>query len=76
MTTNEYHRTVEDKRMIAALEADNARLREALEATLKPLVRLGDFIGNEDQGGASGLGPFDRCAIISQVKTALAQNNT
>lgn len=50
----------------------HAALVEALKATLTPLVRLGDFIGNEDKGGASGLGAFDRCAIIGKVKEALA----
>jgi hypothetical protein len=39
----------------------------ALESTVVPLERLGDFIGNEDKGGASGLGPFDRCAILLGV---------
>ena len=47
------------------------QLLEALKATLVPLMRLGDFVGNEDAGGASGLGPFDRCAIIGQVKDAI-----
>lgn len=46
---------------------------EALQAALTPLIRLGDFIGNEDAGGASGLGPFDRCAIILQVRRAIAK---
>lgn len=44
---------------------------EALKAAVIPLMRLGDFIGNEDAGGASGLGPFDRCAILSQVRAAI-----
>jgi len=57
----------------AALIAAAPQLLAALEATIKPLVRLGDFIGNEDNGGASGLGHFDRCAIILQARAAIAQ---
>jgi hypothetical protein len=48
-------------------------LVEALRAAVIPLERLGDFIGNEDKGGASGLGPFDRCAILLQVRDALTK---
>ena len=46
---------------------------EALEAAVIPLIRLGDFIGNYDQGGASGLGPFDRCAIVLKVRTTIEE---
>lgn len=58
----------------------NARLMElaplllqALEKTVVPLMRLGDFVGNEDKGGASGLGSFDRCEILGEVRQLLAQ---
>jgi hypothetical protein len=51
-------------------------LLSALRATVKPLLRLGDFIGNEDAGGPSGLGPFDRCEIVLQVRKALAPFET
>ena len=54
-----------------ALMNENRALREALEATIIPLIRLGDFIGNEDEGGASGLGPFNRCEILLRVRKAL-----
>jgi hypothetical protein len=53
------------------LQEENQMLLEALEATVKPLERLGDFIGNVDKGGASGLGPFDRCAILLRVRDAI-----
>ena len=46
---------------------------EALESAVIPLIRLGDFIGNYDQGGASGLGPFDRCAIVLKVRTTIEE---
>jgi hypothetical protein len=36
-------------------------------------MRLGDFVGNVDEGGASGLGSFDRCAILLQARQALAK---
>lgn len=45
---------------------------QALEATVKPLIRLGGFIGNADKGGPSGQGPFDRCAILLDVKSAIS----
>lgn len=68
------------KRLGTGVGAANARLiasapalLEAIQATLKPLIRLGDFIGNEDKGGISGLGAFDRCAIIGQVRDAISQ---
>jgi hypothetical protein len=59
--------TLSDAHLLTAA----AELRDALRATLTPLMRLGDFIGNEDAGGASALGAFDRCAIIRQVMDAL-----
>lgn len=48
-------------------------LAAALLATIAPLIRLGDFVGNHDHGGASGMGEFDRCAILLQARTALAK---
>jgi hypothetical protein len=45
---------------------------EALQATILPLERLGDFVGNVDKGGASGLGEIDRCAILYKVRAAIA----
>lgn len=56
-----------DARLIAAAP----EILAALEAALKPLIRLGDFIGNVDQGGASGLGPFDRTEVVRQVNAAI-----
>ena len=57
----------------AAIEVaeERDRLRTALEKCLTPLIRLGDFVGNEDKGGASGLGAFNRCEIILGVRAAL-----
>lgn len=46
-------------------------LIDALRATLPALIRLGDFIGNENPAEVSRVGPFDRCAIITQVRDAL-----
>ena len=60
----------------AKLMAAAPELLAALEATLIPLERLGDFIGNTDSGGASGLGAFDRCAIIGQVRDAIDKAKT
>jgi hypothetical protein len=57
----------------ARLMAAAPDLLAALEATVTPLIRLGDFIGNEDAGGVSGLGAFDRCAIILKVHAAIAK---
>lgn len=48
-------------------------LLEALRACVIPLERLGDFVGNTDKGGVSGLGPFDRCAILLAARDALAK---
>jgi hypothetical protein len=62
-----------EDRANARLIAAAPELLAALEAALTPLIRLGDFIGNDDKGGASGLGPFDRCAIISAVRSAIAK---
>lgn len=71
----------EDGAWLAEFESEsNARefaavpdLLEALNVTIAPLIRLGEFIGNDDNGGMTGLGPFDRCAIISQVRAAIAK---
>jgi hypothetical protein len=60
----------------ARLIAAAPELLAALEATLIPLMRLGDFIGNTDSGGASGLGAFDRCAIIGRVRDAIDKAKT
>lgn len=58
----------------AHLRAVNAELVAALRATLNPLVLLGDYIGNEYRAdGDAFIEPFDRCAIIGQVKDALAR---
>lgn len=57
----------------AKLRALNAELVAALDSTIIPLMRLGDFIGNTDVGGASGLGSFDRCAVIQSARAALAK---
>lgn len=46
-------------------------LRDALQAAIVPLIRLGDFVGNVDKGGASGLGEFDRCAILLDVRRSV-----
>lgn len=51
----------------------NKRLLDALRLTVKPLIRLGDFVGNIDKGGASGQGEFDRCAIVLEVRRAIEE---
>lgn len=61
---------VEQERLVAQYAAA-PELVAALMATVVPLIRLGDFVGNVDTGGASGLGPFDRCAILGQARAAL-----
>jgi hypothetical protein len=69
------------ERVAIAFECEaNARLigaapelLAALEAAIPALIRLGDFIGNTDTGGASGQGPFDRCAILVQVRDAISK---
>lgn len=60
--------------LMVCMAADD--LLAALEATLIPLMRLGDFIGNTDSGGASGLGAFDRCAIIGRVRDTIDKAKT
>lgn len=62
----------EQERYVAQLAAA-PELAAALRATIVPLMRLGDFVGNVDEGGASGLGSFDRCAILLQARQALAK---
>lgn len=62
----------EQERYVAQLAAA-PELVAALRATIVPLMRLGDFVGNVDEGGASGLGSFDRCAILLQARQALAK---
>ena len=57
----------EDRDLIKAAPA----LLEALQAAIPALVRLGDFVGNVDEGGPSGQGHIDRCAIIAQAKRAI-----
>jgi hypothetical protein len=55
--------------LIAAAPA----LLEALKAAVPALERLGDFVGNVDHGGASGLGTIDRCALLLKVRDAIAK---
>lgn len=43
----------------------------ALNAALPALIRLGDFVGNVDEGGASGQGRIDRCQLVLQVRDAI-----
>lgn len=59
---------------IAELIEQRNLLRETLKATLPALIRLGDFVGNVDPGGASNQGRINRVKLIQQVNQAL--NNT
>ena len=54
-----------------ALRAEREVYRKALEGCVPALIRLGDFIGNEDKG-ANGMPGFDRCAILLAARAALA----
>ena len=56
----------------AKLIAAAPDLLAALEAAIPALQRLGDFVGNTDSSGASGLGVIDRCAIIGNALAAIA----
>lgn len=56
----------------AALIAAAPELLAALQATLSPLILLGDFIGNEFSGSA-GIEPFNRCEIILNAINAIAR---
>lgn len=47
----------------------------ALRAALPGLIRLGDFVGNVDEGGASGLGRIDRSEIVAAVNVALSMTD-
>lgn len=65
---------------VAREPSDQLRMEEAakdmlaaLEASVPALVRLGDFVGNVDEGGASGQGRIDRCAILLAVRDAIAK---
>ena len=42
-----------------------------LEKTVPALIRLGDFVGNIDEGGASGVGRIDRCDLILKVRNTI-----
>jgi hypothetical protein len=48
-------------------------LSALLEKTVPALIRLGDFVGNIDEGGASGAGRIDRCDLILKVRNAIAR---
>ena len=61
------HITAENK----SLEAQRDALLEALKNTVPALIRLGDFVGNTDDGGASGMGRIDRCDLLLQVHNAI-----
>lgn len=57
---------------MARIWAAACEMFEALQLTVRPLERLGDFVGNVDKGGASGLEEIDRCAILGKVRAAIA----
>ena len=57
----------------AALVRAAPDLLAALEAAIPALIRLGDFVGNVDPGGVSGLGQIDRCALIAQARQAISK---
>lgn len=67
------NQSIDEQGYNAALIAAAPELLEALEATIIPLQRLGDFIGNIDNGGVSGLGSFNRCDILLAVRSAIAK---
>ena len=81
--TDETYRTIADPRcsdMDSETHEANARLIAAapdllvaLQAVLPALIRLGDFVGNADEGGASGMGRIDRCALILEARAAIAR---
>lgn len=58
---------------LTGAEQQRDELLAALEAALPALIRLGDFVGNTDEGGASGIGRIERCEIISKVRSAIAK---
>jgi hypothetical protein len=59
---------------IARLVAAAPDLLAALRAALPAVIRLGDFIGNGDiEVPVSGLAINDRCAIVAQIRAALAK---
>lgn len=61
-----------DVEVIVARYNAHERLLALLRSVRKPLIRLGDFVGNFDKGGVSGMGPIDRCAIIHSINEALS----
>ena len=56
----------------AAMFAAGPDLLAALEKTIPALVLLGNFIGNEWHGGG-GINSFDRCALIGEIRAAIAK---
>ena len=57
--------------LLTVIEERDALLA-LLEKTVPALIRLGDFVGNIDEGGASGMGRIDRCDLILKVRNAIA----
>lgn len=55
----------------APLYTADPALRVLLADILPALIRLGDFVGNVDKGGASGMGVIDRCALVLRVTEAM-----